>query len=89
MSKQAEKMARDIAQLDFENGDIFCFKFGGDGDNGEHLIYLLDKHFKSEPSVPVSELEAILRRLNGTLYYGTRHVTRDLERLVVAAKGGE
>jgi hypothetical protein len=66
MSKQAEKMARDIAQLDFENGDIFCFKFGGDGDNGEHLIYLLDKHFKSEPSVPVSELQEIYDSLWGS-----------------------
>ena len=25
---------------------IFCFKSGGDGDNGEHLMYLLDIHFE-------------------------------------------
>ena len=24
-----------ISTLDFENGDYFCFKSGGDGDNGE------------------------------------------------------
>jgi len=35
-----------IEKLDFEEGgDRFCFKSGGDGDNGEHLMYLLDVHF--------------------------------------------
>ena len=39
----AEKLARLIAKLDFsECDDSFGFKFGGDGDNGEHLIYILD-----------------------------------------------
>ena len=29
--------------LDFEvGGDAMCLKTGGDGDNGEHLMYLLD-----------------------------------------------
>lgn len=32
-----------IAKADFEvGGDYFAFKSGGDGDNGEHLMYLLD-----------------------------------------------
>jgi hypothetical protein len=35
-----------IAELDYEQGnDFFCFKSGGDGDNGEHLMYLLDIYF--------------------------------------------
>ncbi len=25
--------------------DFFCFKSGGDGDNGEYLMYLLDEYF--------------------------------------------
>ena len=34
-----------ISKLDFENGDYFCFKSGGDGDNGEFLMDLLDCYF--------------------------------------------
>lgn len=42
------ELYRAIAQLDFEHGgDRFCFKSGGDGDNGEHLMYLLDMYFAS------------------------------------------
>jgi hypothetical protein len=38
---------KSIADIDFkEGGDHFCFKSGGDGDNGEHLMYLLDIHFE-------------------------------------------
>ena len=38
-----------IAALDFEFGnDFFCFKSGGDGDNGEHLMYLLDMYFERQ-----------------------------------------
>lgn len=36
-----------VAALDFkEGGDYFWFKSGGDGDNGEHLMYLLDLYFE-------------------------------------------
>ena len=36
-----------IADMDFEHGgDIFCFKSGGDGDNGEALMYYLDEYFE-------------------------------------------
>lgn len=37
-----------IEKLDFENGDCFDFKSGGDGDNGEQLMYLLDIFFKEK-----------------------------------------
>ena len=37
-----------IAKLDYENGDNFDFKSGGDGDNGETLMYLLDIYFEDE-----------------------------------------
>lgn len=37
---------RSIADIDYKQGDdTFGFKCGGDGDNGEHLMYLLDIHF--------------------------------------------
>ncbi len=35
-----------ISEADFQNGDVFCFKSGGDGDNGEMLMDLLDAYFK-------------------------------------------
>lgn len=35
-----------ISDLDFRlQNDSFCWKSGGDGDNGETLMYLLDEHF--------------------------------------------
>ena len=37
-----------ISELDFKNGDVFCFKSGGDGDNGELLMDLLDCYFESK-----------------------------------------
>jgi hypothetical protein len=38
-----------IAKIDFEEcSDSFCFKSGGDGDNGETLMYLLDVYFERE-----------------------------------------
>ena len=44
---QSEEIVRAVADLDFKyGGDLFCFKVGGDGDNGEHLMYLLDIYFE-------------------------------------------
>lgn len=37
-----------ISEVDFVNGDAFCFKCGGDGDNGEMLMSLLDEYFKQK-----------------------------------------
>lgn len=38
-----------IEKLDWDYGnDYFCWKSGGDGDNGEHLMYLLDIHFEKQ-----------------------------------------
>jgi hypothetical protein len=46
---KAEELARAIGDLDLKyGGDYFCFKFGGDGDNGEHLTYLLDIYFEEK-----------------------------------------
>ena len=43
------KLYSKIEKLDFEhNNDYFCFKSGGDGDNGEQLMYLLDMIFDEE-----------------------------------------
>ena len=40
---------RALEYMDFIfGGDFFSFKSGGDGDNGEHLMYLLDLYFESK-----------------------------------------
>jgi len=40
---------KSIAANDWKYGDdFFCFKSGGDGDNGEHLMYLLDIYFEEQ-----------------------------------------
>jgi len=37
------QLARLIGEIDFHHySDSFCFKFGGDGDNGETLAYIID-----------------------------------------------
>jgi len=36
-----------IAKLDFENGDELELQSGGEGDNGERLLDLLDMHFQA------------------------------------------
>jgi len=43
---RSEELYRAIANLDRKYGnDLFEFKSGGDGDNGEHLMYLLDIYY--------------------------------------------
>jgi len=38
-----------LAEIDFKfGGDYFCWKSGGDGDNGEHLMYEMDIMFNTE-----------------------------------------
>ena len=37
-----------LKKIDLEHGgDYFYWKSGGDGDNGEHLMYELDIHFET------------------------------------------
>ena len=44
-----ERLYRKIADLDLYGlGDSFCFKSGGDGDNGEALMALLDLALEDE-----------------------------------------
>lgn len=48
------KIAKGIAAVDFEQcSDSFDWTFGGDGDNGETLLYLLDVYFEREDSKDV------------------------------------
>jgi len=46
---KSKELMRALKDLDFKyGGDFFCFKYGGDGDNGEHLMYLLDIYFEQK-----------------------------------------
>jgi hypothetical protein len=41
--EESESLARLIGEMDFYHySDYFRFKFGGDGDNGETLAYIID-----------------------------------------------
>ena len=49
---RSREIYKAIAEIDFtENNDSFCFKSGGDGDNGESLMYLLDVYFERKDAV--------------------------------------
>lgn len=38
------ELVKRIAEMDFHHfEDYFCFKTGGDGDNGETLAYMIDE----------------------------------------------
>lgn len=44
---KSKEIFKSIAKTDLElNEDYFCWKSGGDGDNGETLMYLLDEYFE-------------------------------------------
>jgi hypothetical protein len=46
---KSEELFDRIAEIDFEcQDDLFCWKSGGDGDNGESLMYLLDIFFEEK-----------------------------------------
>ena len=58
--KESEAMYRIIEDMDFRYGnDYFCWKSGGDGDNGEHLMYLLDIHFEMKDEQKRRKAQAI------------------------------
>lgn len=44
---KSQELFKSLADIDFKlGGDYFCWKNGGDGDNGEHLMYEMDIHFE-------------------------------------------
>jgi hypothetical protein len=46
---RSEEIVRWIADYDFKFcDDHFCWKVGGDGDNGEALMYELDEYFAAK-----------------------------------------
>lgn len=44
---RSEAIARLLGQINFDvQADSLCLKFGGDGDNGEELLFALDIYFE-------------------------------------------
>ena len=44
---ESEKLFVELREVDYElNHDVFCWKAGGDGNNGEELMYELDIIFE-------------------------------------------
>lgn len=50
--EKANEIAKAVFELDWLiNDDYFCWKYGGDGDNGEALLYLLSVYFEMKDAV--------------------------------------
>ena len=46
---RSEEIVYFLSEYDFQFcGDYFCWKTGGDGDNGETLMYELDEYFAAK-----------------------------------------
>ncbi len=55
-----------ISDTDFAQcGDSFCFKSGGDGDNGETLMFILDCWFSAQNPSPQADQSDELTKLKG------------------------
>lgn len=52
---RSKELLEYIEEVDYANGDYFCFKSGGDGDNGEILMDLLDCFFKNKDKLESAE----------------------------------
>lgn len=50
--------------MDYEHGDTFCFKAGGDGDNGELILSYLDEWFSGKPDCDRDALLALAEVLS-------------------------
>lgn len=61
-------MFRSLQSIDFNHGDdFFCWKSGGDGDNGEHLMFEMDVYFELQDQENNS-IEFKLEEATGALY---------------------
>jgi len=66
--KKSKELMRVLKDLDFKYGnDFFCFKYGGDGDNGEHLMYLLDIYFEIKDQKMTNKKEQLILDLRNEL----------------------
>lgn len=61
---ESEKLMAAIETLDFIfMNDYFCWKTGGDGDNGEQLMYLMDIYFEARDKNGQSEVKRLKEKV--------------------------
>lgn len=55
---KSEALVRRLCDIDFHLfGDYFCWKVGGDGDNGETLMYELDVYFDEQDRLEAARVK--------------------------------
>jgi hypothetical protein len=54
---RSEALFEALAVIDARNSDYFIWKSGGDGDNGEELMYHLDIYFTERDAQEASNAE--------------------------------
>ena len=68
--KRSEEIFRSIQNIDRgENGNWMDLESGGDGDNGEHLMYLMDIHFEMQDLEKECQAEVDSKKLYRRLDY--------------------
>ena len=61
---QSEELMKWMMDVDYNTGDSLCLKKGGDGDNGETLMFLMDGFFESTEDTLRSENKKLLEALD-------------------------
>lgn len=81
------ELYKSIEHLDWSIGeDSFHFKSGGDGDNGEHLMYLLDIHFAHKSPTPPESKDDDRVLYDATEVEALREQISSLQALVSASR---
>lgn len=66
----SQEVALTLGTLDLHLcSDYFCWKFGGDGDNGETLMYLLDLYFEAVDAQLANRPNVLVQDLSLTAWY--------------------
>lgn len=71
--EMSERLVRFMADHDYNDyDDAMCIKVGGDGDNGEHMMYLMDAFFEmldkvKEFEVPADDITLVASEINRIL----------------------
>ena len=67
---RSEELFAFLEKIDFECGDMFGWKSGGDGDNGETLMYQLDEYFAQRDATPPAGVVCYIARDTGVREFG-------------------
>jgi hypothetical protein len=71
--KKSMEIMEFLDKIDFEvYDDSFCWKYGGDGDNGETLMYQLDAFFEAQDNQDLISRQAVVEMLEKESYWPYR-----------------